>query len=209
MKKNRVLIILALVFVLAALGACGNTGDKKSDKAEGEDKKSEEKKEETNKDEKKAEEKKQLKEGTTVGDLAIDFELKRFGTNETFKLSDYRGKNPVIVKFFASWCGPCHKEMPALNSLYEEYKDDGLIVLAVNLGSNDNERDVAKLIDDYVLSFPVLQDWDSKTAYTYLVRSIPVNVFIDKEGVIQAYRNGLQSKDEYESGLKLIMDTEK
>ncbi len=210
MKK--IILTLVLVISLLALAACDGVSEEEGNKEE-QDKKSEEtvdskdeessdKKEEASKeeeDEKDVKEEKEevIIEGTEIGDLALDFELKSFNDEKTYKLSNYRGKGPVIVKFFASYCGPCHAEMPALNEIYQEYNEKGLQVLAVNVGNNDNEQDVKALIDDYILEFPVLQDWESSTAMNYLVRAIPTNVFIDKNGVIVDYRMGLQTKEDY------------
>lgn len=219
MKIKKTLLLLALSVSLLVFGACNNENKDVEEKKEenktevkekmenkdSEQKESDEKDSEQKEESNEADKTQTTEEGASVGDLAIDFELKSFTEDKMYKLSDYRGKNPVIVKFFASWCGPCHQEMPSLNEINQEYSEKGLIVLAVNVGGNDNEKDVKALIDDYVLSFPVLQDWESDTAIKYLVRGIPVNVFINKEGVITAYKTGMQTKEQYVEEVEKII----
>lgn len=207
-KLSTMLLVLMLILALAA---CDNKGAKEENKEEpkteqGSEEKKDEQKEES-KDEEKTEEKKEeaAKEGIMVGDLAMDFELEAFNADSKFKLSDYRGKNPVIIKFFASWCGPCHMEFPALKEVYEENSEKGLVVLAVNLGVNDVESDVVQMVDDYLIKFPVLKDPSAEVSYNYNIRSIPVNIFIDKDGVIKEKTVGMQNKEQYEKNLKLIM----
>lgn len=208
--KKLITVLLALVMMLA-LAACENKEAKDDKKEEakteqGSDQAKDNQKEDE-KSEEKTEEKKDeaAKEGIMVGDLAMDFELEAFNADGKIKLSDYRGKNPVIIKFFASWCGPCHMEFPALKEIYEENSEKGLVVLAVNLGVNDVEADVIQMVDDHLIKFPVLKDPTAEVSYNYNIRSIPVNIFIDKDGIIKEKTVGMQSKDQYEKNLKLIM----
>lgn len=224
MKKS-ISLLLAVILVVF-LAACdnqkakeeekkdenqGSTTEQQKDEGKNDTEKKDESKEE-GKDDKKDEVQKDVKdakEGIMVGDVAMDFELKSFkDESKTFKLSDYRGKNPVIIKFFASWCGPCHMEFPALSEIYKDNSEKGLVVMAVNLGVNDVEADVMQMIDDYLIQFPVLKDPEAKVAYDYNIRSIPVNIFIDKDGIIKEKTVGMQSKEQYEKNLKLIMPEE-
>lgn len=208
--KKLITVLLALAMIMA-LAACNNKQAKDDKKEEtkteqGSDQAKDNQKEDE-KSEEKTEEKKDeaAKEGIMVGDLAMDFELEALNADGKFKLSDYRGKNPVIIKFFASWCGPCHMEFPALKELYEENSEKGLVVLAVNLGVNDVEADVIQMVDDYLIKFPVLKDPTAEVSYNYNIRSIPVNIFIDKDGIIKEKTVGMQNKEQYEKNLKLIM----
>lgn len=204
-KLSTILLALALVMALAA---CDNKEAKEEKKEETKTEQGSEEKKDEQKEEAKEEKKDEAagaKEGIMVGDLAKDFELEAFNLDGKFKLSDYRGKNPVIIKFFASWCGPCHMEFPALKEIYEENGEKGLVVLAVNLGVNDPEADVMQMIDDYLIKFPVLKDPTAQVSYDYNIRSIPVNLFIDKDGIIKEKTVGMQTKEQYEKNLKLIM----
>ncbi|KUO64114.1 MAG: hypothetical protein APF84_08375 [Gracilibacter sp. BRH_c7a] len=126
-------------------------------------------------------------------DLAPDFSLTDLDGN-TVNLSDYRGQKNVYLNFWASWCGPCKQEMPDIEAIHREYADKDLVILAVNVGENQNV--VGKYIDNNGFSFSVLLDPDMKASRLYKVNSIPVSVFIDKEGKIRAQRVGLLTKDQ-------------
>lgn len=149
-----------------------------------------------------------LEEGVFEGNKPFDFELTAFNEDKTYKLSDHLGKDPIVLTFFASWCGPCRMEMPELEEVYKEYKDKGLKVLAVNLGSGDNPENVEALISDYLLTFPVLRDEKSDVAFQYGVRGIPVNIFIGKDGAIKKHAVGMQTKETYEENVKALFEEE-
>jgi cytochrome c biogenesis protein CcmG/thiol:disulfide interchange protein DsbE len=130
-------------------------------------------------------------DSTTQGDipapqkgfLAPDFELETFD-HEIFKLSDLRGK-PVLINFWASWCPPCRSEMPAIQKVYDEYRDQGFEVLAVNSTHQDNLGDAITFAQVRRLTFPILLDRDGSINYLYEIRSLPTSFFIDKNGIIQ------------------------
>lgn len=149
-----------------------------------------------------------LEEGVFEGNKPFDFELSAFNEDKTYKLSDHLGKDPIVITFFASWCGPCRMEMPELEEVYKEYKDKGLKVLAVNLGSGDNPENVEALISDYLLTFPVLRDDKSDVAFQYGIRGIPVNIFIGKDGAIKKHAVGMQTKETYEENVKALFEEE-
>ena len=117
------------------------------------------------------------------GFLAPDFELKSI-EGETVKLSDLRGQ-AVLVNLWATWCPPCRAEMPAIEKVYNEYKAQGFIVLAVNMTYQDAISDIAPFIDEYGLTFPVLLDETGVVGTAYQLRSLPSSFFIDREGIIQ------------------------
>lgn len=73
-------------------------------------------------------------EGSKVGDRAIDFELQTL-EGRTVKLSDMRGK-PVLLNFWATWCGPCRSEMPYLQQISDNWTAKGLVVLEVDVGES-------------------------------------------------------------------------
>jgi len=116
------------------------------------------------------------------GFLAPDFELTTT-TGETVKLSDLRGQ-AVLVNLWATWCPPCRAEMPAIEKVYNEYKDDGLVVLAVNMTYQDKESDIAPFVNEYGLTFPILLDKTSDMAHAYQLRSLPSSYFIGRDGII-------------------------
>ena len=127
------------------------------------------------------------------GKPAPDFEeTKVDGT--TMKLSDLKGK-VVLIDFWASWCGPCRRENPAVVALYKKYKDDGFTILSVSL-DKDKAKWMAAIEKDGLIwpnHVSDLKFWQAKVARLYGVNSIPYTVLIDKDGNI--IRTKLRSHD--------------
>jgi cytochrome c biogenesis protein CcmG/thiol:disulfide interchange protein DsbE len=103
---------------------------------------------------------------------------------EMYRLEDYRGK-VVLVNFWASWCPPCRSEMPAMQQVYDDFREEGFIVLAVNSTHQDNLGDAISFAQVHKLSFPILLDRDGSAGRSYDVRSLPTSFFIDRDGIIQ------------------------
>jgi len=122
------------------------------------------------------------------GFLAPDFSLTTM-SGETYSLSALRG-NVVVVNLWASWCLPCRAEMPAIQRVYEKYKDAGLVVLAVNSTSQDNTASVDAFITELGLTFPVVMDYDGKVANLYRLSALPTTFFIGRDGVIRKVTPG-------------------
>lgn len=122
--------------------------------------------------------------GVRPGDLAPDFTLQTLD-GDTITLSDLRGR-PVLINMWASWCGPCKYEMPLLELVYGEFKNQGLVVLAVNLTKQDRLATVITFVEELGLTFPILLDQEGKTTDDYQLRGLPSSFFIDREGVIQS-----------------------
>ena len=116
------------------------------------------------------------------GFLAPDFELKT-ATGETVRLSDLHGQG-VLVNLWATWCPPCRAEMPAIEKIYNEYKEDGLVVLAINMTYQDIFSNIAPFVDEYALTFPILLDETGGVGSAYQLRSLPSSFFINREGFI-------------------------
>lgn len=111
------------------------------------------------------------------------------------KLSDYLG-TPVVLNFWASWCGPCKAEMPHFDKLITEYEGK-VQFLMINLTDGDREtkESADKYIADNGLSFDILYDTEMDAAYTYNITSIPTSLFIDAQGNAQiGYRGTLSEK---------------
>lgn len=129
-----------------------------------------------------------IAEGPTAapreGFTAPDFRLTLLGGGE-IALSDLRGK-VVIVNLWASWCPPCRAEMPALQEVYEAYRDRGLEILAVNTTYQDSQAAAARFVQEYGLSFPVPLDQTGEVSRSYLLRALPTSFFIDRDGVIRS-----------------------
>lgn len=116
------------------------------------------------------------------GFLAPDFELKT-PTGESVKLSDLRGQ-AVLVNLWATWCPPCRAEMQTIETVYNEYKDQGFVVLAVNMTYQDNQFDIMPFVTEQGLTFPVLLDETGDMANAYQLKSLPSSYFIGRDGII-------------------------
>lgn len=116
--------------------------------------------------------------GLRIGVKAPDFELENL-SGEKVKLSDYRGKK-VILNFWATWCPPCKKEMPAMEKFYQKAGDD-VEILAVNI---DPQYNVKEFTDKLGITFPILLDKKDEVNSAYSVMTIPTTYFINEEGLI-------------------------
>jgi cytochrome c biogenesis protein CcmG, thiol:disulfide interchange protein DsbE len=114
---------------------------------------------------------------------APDFELSTLA-GESIRLSDLRGQ-AVLINLWATWCPPCRAEMPAIEKVYNEYKQDGLIVLAINMTYQDDPGRVPSFVEEYGLTFPILMDTQGTVGTDYQLRSLPSSYFIDREGIIK------------------------
>ena len=118
------------------------------------------------------------------GFAAPDFTLDLLGGGEV-TLSDLRGK-PIMVNLWASWCPPCRAEMPAIQKVYQDYRDLGLVVLGVNTTNQDSEADAAAFVREYGLTFPIPLDRDGSVSVRYALRGLPTTFFIDRKGIIRS-----------------------
>ncbi|MCL4477046.1 MAG: TlpA family protein disulfide reductase [Nitrospirae bacterium] len=119
-----------------------------------------------------------------VGKKAPEFTLKDMN-DKAVSLSSLKG-NVVLISFWATWCPPCRDEMPSLNKLYREYRNRGLVVVAV---STDRSRSSVKdFLGKNPVGFPVLMDSDSKVARQFKVFSLPTTFLLDRNGaIVQKY----------------------
>lgn len=115
------------------------------------------------------------------GRVAPDFQLYDY-QGRLHKLSDYRGK-PVVLNFWASWCGPCRMEMPAFAQASNAYKGK-IQFLGVNLTVRDPIDSSKELIKTAHVQYPNLQDKSGKVAGAYKIQGIPTTYLLDKEGRI-------------------------
>lgn len=99
-------------------------------------------------------------------------------------LAERRGQ-VVIVNLWASWCGPCRAEMPALQRLYAAERARGLEILAVNSTVQDSPVAARAFVEEYGLTFPILLDSDGAVSRAYRLRSLPSTFVVDRRGVIQ------------------------
>ncbi len=128
---------------------------------------------------------------------AKDFTLENL-RGSMMSLKDFRGK-VIFLNFWASWCGPCRIEMPAMELLWQVFQDDDFVILAVDV---KEERDtVSSFIEKNDYTFPVLLDSRGKVANMYDVRAYPTSFLIDWEGKVVGKAVGARewaSKDSFD-----------
>ncbi len=118
-----------------------------------------------------------------VGFTAPGFTLDSLA-GQPLTLSDLRGK-VVVLNLWASWCPPCRAEMPALNAVYEKFRDRRLTVLGVNTTYQDDEASARAAIQDWGVTFPIVFDRDGAASRQYRVQAMPTTFFIGRDGVIR------------------------
>jgi thiol-disulfide isomerase/thioredoxin len=147
----------------------------------------------------------------SVGVQRIDppFEAEGFTLEDLrgsmMSLKDFRGK-VIFLNFWASWCGPCRIEMPAMELLWQVFQDDDFVILAVDV---KEERDtVSSFIEKNDYTFPVLLDSRGKVASMYDLRAYPTSFLIDREGRVVGKAVGARewaSKDSFDL-IKYLLD---
>ena len=122
-----------------------------------------------------------LSTSSTDAEAAPDFEVETFD-DETLRLSDLNGK-VVVLNFWASWCPPCRWEMPFFETMWQEYRDQGVVF--VGIAMSDTLENVKAFADEAGVTYPVALDTTTEIARAYEVLSLPTTFFIGKDGTIE------------------------
>ena len=135
--------------------------------------------------------------------VAPDFTVYDRDGNEV-KLSDYHGK-PIVLNFWASWCGPCQMEMPDFHEKHQELGED-ITFLMVNMtdGSRETVEGASAFVTEKGYAFPVFFDTQTNAAATYGVNSLPTTYFIDADGYAIAQAKGAIDGEALQRGIDLI-----
>lgn len=139
---------------------------------------------------------------------SIDFELAdQYG--ETHRLSDYTGR-VVFLNFWATWCPPCRAELPDIQKLYEEYGDDGEVVIlgvaSPGIGSEQDEDGVRDFLTENGITYPVLMDTTGEVMNAYYITALPTTFMIDRDGNIFGYVPGMMTEEVMRSVIQQTMD---
>lgn len=116
-----------------------------------------------------------------AGSLAPDFLLETLEGGE-IRLSDLRGQG-VIVNLWATWCGPCRREMPQFVAAYDRYQEEGLEIIAVNV--QESESIIRPFAEDFGIDFPVALDRRGEVSEECRIIGLPTTFFVDRRGVIR------------------------
>lgn len=133
--------------------------------------------------------------------MAPDFTKQdQYGNEHT--LSDYKGK-VVVINFWATWCSPCRAELPDIQEVYEEYgsNQEDVIILGMTFPNMDREQSkqgILDFIETQGYTFPTLFDESMELAYQYYINAFPTTFFINKDGTVEGYVNGMLTKETIE-----------
>ena len=139
------------------------------------------------------------------GRAAPDFLLPQLN-GDPLRLSDLQGR-PLVVNFWASWCVTCRAEVPDLIDLYDAHKDNGLLLLGVNL--RETEGAASRFVNEFGINYPIVFDRDGDVAGTWRIggpnQGVPSTYFIDRAGVVRKVVFGTVTKKLADEGLALIL----
>jgi cytochrome c biogenesis protein CcmG/thiol:disulfide interchange protein DsbE len=140
------------------------------------------------------------------GERAPEIDLADLSGNSV-KLSALRGK-VVLVDFWASWCAPCRDSLPVLDRLAKTYRDQGLVIVGVNIDKSAGEARAFLEKNKLQVSFPVVNDKDHKVAERYAPPTMPSSYLIDREGRVHRVHAGFRPSDEskLEAELKALLN---
>ena len=137
--------------------------------------------------------------------LAPDFTLHSLD-GSTAKLSDFRGK-PVVLNFWASWCGPCRMEMPDFQEKFDQYGEEvNFLIVNMTDGVRETVEKASAHIEKEGFTFPVYYDVDQEAAYLYGVMSLPTTYFLDAEGYLVAQGQGALDADTLQRGIDMVLN---
>lgn len=206
MKKNKTFILLAVLLVIL-IGGTGffynklssayktDTLTETSQAAENETDSEETEDSQTSSEE--------TDSGENAAETAPDFTMTD-ASGEEVKLSDFFGK-PVILNFWASWCGPCKSEMPHFEDAYQKYGEDiNFVIVNLTDGARETVEAASDFIEEQGYTFPLYFDTNTEGAVTYGTYSIPVTYFIGADGVPVAQANGALDAETLQKGLDMI-----
>ena len=137
--------------------------------------------------------------GINTGDIAPDFRM-QINDDQGLYLSDLVNR-PILINFWATWCGPCRLEMPEI--VRHAAANEDLLVIAINV--QEELAPVEAFASDFDMMMPVVLDTEGEVRDLYQVRGMPTSIFIDREGKVSTYWEGVLSPGKLEECLSLIL----
>ena len=124
---------------------------------------------------------------------------------QAWQLSDFRGK-PVILNFWATWCGYCQAEMPDFEEKYQQYGDQiHFLMVDVTDGEQETVEKASAFIAERGFTFPVYYDTELQAASAYNTSGLPVTYFLDAEGYFVAWQQGMLTADTLQKGIDMVL----
>lgn len=119
-------------------------------------------------------------------------------------LADFKGK-PLLINFWATWCGPCVQEIPYLVEMADKYRDDGLVVLGIS--TDDTAEQIKPYAADLKVNYPMLVGLDQPDVERAFgaMWAIPVTVFVKKDGNVCKTHQGTQTKEFFDAHVKALL----
>lgn len=126
------------------------------------------------------------------------------GPAEALDLAEYRGR-VVIVDFWASWCVPCRQSFPWFNAMYDEYTNDGLVILGVN--TNDDDAEAQQFLEEFPAKFEIVYDPEGQLAQDFGVVAMPSSYVFSRDGELDTRHLGFlrSRRDEYEAVIQRLI----
>lgn len=135
------------------------------------------------------------------GKANLDFKLKDMN-GATVNLADYKGK-VILLNFWATWCGPCKVEIPEFVRAFDQYKDQGFVVLGVSI--DDTADQLREFAQQYKVNYPILLNHESIEEAYGPIYGVPISFFIGRDGLICRKRMGEVRKEMLEQELKALL----
>ncbi len=142
-------------------------------------------------------------DGNTENPAAKSFTLESLGGNEEIGLENFKGK-PIVINFWATWCGPCKQEIPFFEKTWKEYKDKGVVFIGIDV--MDDKENAEEFIETLGISYTNLYDPSGKTSNAYGVVALPATFFIDKNGNIAVKHYGSFLGSDAEKAFKSYLE---